>query len=43
MSETAKASSLTREALYKAGHDSITISRVCAALSMRLTVQPVLA
>ena len=46
MSEIAKASGLTREALYKAlRHDSQprfdTISRVCGALGVRLVAQPV--
>ncbi len=46
MSEIAKASGLTREALYKALRPNTqprfdTISRVCAALGVRLVAQPV--
>ena len=46
MSEIAKASGLTREALYKALRPNAqprfdTISRVCAALGVRLVAQPV--
>ncbi len=46
MSEIAKASGLTREALYKALRPDAqprfdTISRVCAALGVRLVAQPV--
>ena len=46
MSEIAKASGITREALYKALRPDAqprfdTISRVCAALGVRLVVQPV--
>jgi probable addiction module antidote protein len=46
MSEIAKASGLTREALYKALRAGAqprfdTISRVCAALGVRLVAQPV--
>jgi len=46
MSEIAKASGLTREALYKALRSDAqprfdTISRVCAALGVRLVAQPV--
>ena len=46
MSEIAKASGLTREALYKALRPDAqprfdTISRVCAALGVRLVVQSV--
>lgn len=46
MSEIAKQSGLTREALYKAlrpnAHPRFdTISRVCAALGVRLVAQPV--
>ncbi|MBT9613204.1 MAG: putative addiction module antidote protein [Burkholderiales bacterium] len=45
MSEIAKASGLTREALYKALRPDAnprfdTISRVCTALGVRLVVQP---
>ena len=45
MSEIAKASGLTREALYKALRPDAqprfdTISRVCAALGVRLVAQP---
>lgn len=46
MSEIAKASGITREALYKALRADAqprfdTISRVCTALGVRLVVQPV--
>ena len=46
MSEIAKAAGITREALYKAlRRDSAprfdTVSRVCAALGVRLVAQPV--
>ena len=46
MSEIAKASGITREALYKALRPNAqprfdTISRVCAALGVRLVAQPV--
>ena len=46
MSEIAKAAGITREALYKALRpDSAprfeTVSRVCAALGVRLVVQPI--
>lgn len=46
MSEIAKASGLTREALYKALRPDAqprfdTISRVCTALGVRLVAQPV--
>jgi probable addiction module antidote protein len=46
MSEIAKASGLTREALYKALRADAqprfdTISRVCAALGVRLVAEPV--
>jgi probable addiction module antidote protein len=46
MSEIAKASGLTREALYKALRPDAqprfdTVSRVCAALGVRLVAQPV--
>lgn len=46
MSEIAKASGLTREALYKALRPDAqprfdTIRRVCAALGVRLVAQPV--
>ena len=46
MAEIAKASGLTREALYKALRPDAqprfdTISRVCAALGVRLVLQPV--
>jgi probable addiction module antidote protein len=46
MTEIAKASGLTREALYKALRPDAqprfdTISRVCAALGVRLVAQPV--
>jgi probable addiction module antidote protein len=46
MSEIAKASGLSREALYKALRPDAqprfdTISRVCAALGVRLVAQPV--
>ena len=46
MSEIAKASGLTREALYKALRPNAqprfdTINRVCAALGVRLVAQPV--
>jgi probable addiction module antidote protein len=46
MSEIAKASGLTREALYKALRPDAqprfdTISRVCAALGVKLVAQPV--
>ena len=46
MSEIAKASGITREALYKALRPDAqprfdTISRVCAALGARLVAQPV--
>ncbi|MDO9237107.1 MAG: putative addiction module antidote protein [Aquabacterium sp.] len=46
MSEIAKASGITREALYKAlradAHPRFdTISRVCAALGVRLVAQPI--
>ena len=46
MSEIAQASGLTREALYKAlrpdAHPRFdTISRVCAALGVRLVAQPI--
>jgi probable addiction module antidote protein len=46
MSEIAKASGLTREALYKALRPNAqprfdTVSRVCAALGVRLVAQPV--
>ena len=46
MSEIAKASGLTREALYKALRPNAqprfeTISRVCAALGVKLVAQPV--
>ena len=45
MTEIAKASGLTREALYKALRPDAqprfdTIARVCRALGVRLTVQP---
>jgi probable addiction module antidote protein len=45
MTEIAKASGLTREALYKALRPNAqprfeTISRVCAALGVRLVAQP---
>jgi probable addiction module antidote protein len=45
MSEIAKASGLTREALYKALRPNAqprfeTVSRVCAALGVRLVAQP---
>jgi probable addiction module antidote protein len=45
MSEIAKSAGITREALYKAlRHDSAprfdTVSRVCAALGVRLVAQP---
>jgi probable addiction module antidote protein len=45
MSEIAKASGLTREALYKALRPNAqprfeTVSRVCAALGVKLVVQP---
>ena len=48
MSEIAKASGLTREALYKALRPDAqprfdTISRVCAALGVRLVAQPIAA
>jgi probable addiction module antidote protein len=46
MSEIAKASGITREALYKALRSDAqprfdTVSRVCAALGVRLVAQPV--
>ncbi|MBC7700466.1 addiction module antidote protein [Aquabacterium sp.] len=46
MSEIAKASGITREALYKALRADAqprfdTISRVCTALGVRLVVQPI--
>ncbi|MGE0113023.1 addiction module antidote protein [Aquabacterium sp.] len=46
MSEIAKASGITREALYKALRADAqprfdTISRVCAALGVRLVAQPI--
>jgi probable addiction module antidote protein len=46
MSEIAKASGITREALYKALRADAfprfdTINRVCAALGVRLVAQPV--
>ena len=46
MSEIAKASGLTREALYKALRPNAqprfeTVNRVCAALGVRLVAQPV--
>lgn len=47
MSEIAKASGITREALYKAlRHDDAqprfdTVNRVCAALGVKLVAQPV--
>lgn len=46
MSEIAKASGLTREALYKALRTDAqprfeTVSRVCAALGVKLVAQPV--
>ena len=46
MSEIAKASGLTREALYKALRPDAqprfdTISRACTALGVRLVVEPV--
>ena len=46
MSEIAKASGITREALYKALRPDAqprfdTINRVCAALGVRLVAQPV--
>ena len=46
MSEIARASGLTREALYKALRPDAqprfdTVARVCAALGVRLVVQPV--
>ncbi len=46
MSEIAKATGITREALYKALKPNAkprfdTISRVCAALGVRLVAQPV--
>ncbi len=46
MSDIAKASGITREALYKALRPDAsprfdTISRVCAALGVRLVAQPV--
>lgn len=46
MSEIAKASGITREALYKALRPNAqprfdTISRVCTALGVRLVAQPV--
>jgi probable addiction module antidote protein len=46
MSEIAKASGLTREALYKALRPDAqprfdTVSRVCAALGVRLVAQPI--
>jgi len=46
MSDIAKSSGLTREALYKALRSDAqprfdTISRVCAALGVRLVAQPV--
>ncbi len=46
MSDVAKASGITREALYKALRPDAsprfdTISRVCAALGVRLVAQPV--
>ncbi|MES2090546.1 MAG: addiction module antidote protein [Pseudomonadota bacterium] len=46
MSEIAKASGITREALYKALRPDAqprfdTISRVCTALGVRLVVQPI--
>lgn len=46
MAEIAKASGLTREALYKALRPDAqprfdTINRVCAALGVRLVLQPV--
>ncbi|MFM2056283.1 MAG: hypothetical protein RLY71_668 [Pseudomonadota bacterium] len=46
MSEIAKASGITREALYKALRPDAqprfdTISRVCAALGVRLVAQPI--
>lgn len=42
MSEIAKATGLTREALYKALTPRFdTINRVCAALGVRLVAQPV--
>lgn len=45
MSEIAKASGITREALYKALRPNAqprfdTVSRVCAALGVRLVAQP---
>jgi len=45
MSQIAEAAGLTREALYKALRPGAqprfdTIARVCAALGMRLTVEP---
>lgn len=48
MSEIAKASGLTREALYKALRPDAqprfdTISRVCTALGVRLVAQPIVA
>ena len=48
MSEIAKASGLTREALYKALRPDAqprfdTINRVCAALGVRLVAQPIAA
>ncbi len=46
MSEVAKDSGITREALYKALRSNAsprfdTISKVCAALGVRLVVQPI--
>jgi probable addiction module antidote protein len=46
MSDIAKASGITREALYKALRPDAqprfdTISRVCAALGVKLVAQPV--
>lgn len=46
MTEIAKASGITREALYKALRPGAqprldTVSRVCAALGVKLVVQPV--
>lgn len=48
MTEIAKASGITREALYKALRPDAsprfdTISRVCAALGVRLVAQPIYA
>lgn len=46
MSEVAKASGITREALYKALRPNAsprfeTVSKVCAALGVRLVAQPI--